>query len=105
MKIRKNKVIFIISLLISLLIVLFIISSNPIVSNKANVSEVLIEKIREQSIGTYSSRLPLLATFVTIDSYLGDRVYYTIYYFPFGTLGMSYSEIDGYNIEKPLTGW
>jgi len=31
-------------------------------------------------------------------------VYYTIRYFPFGTVGMSYSEEGLYNIEKSLTG-
>ncbi|MBR2637025.1 MAG: hypothetical protein IKD34_08320, partial [Oscillospiraceae bacterium] len=43
--------------------------------------------------------------FVSVEKVGAQRVYYTVRYFPFGAVGMSYGEADGYNIEKPLTRW
>ena len=45
----------------------------------------------------------MIPVYVRIDSYAEEKLYYTIYYFPFGTVGMSYVEGDGYNIEKSLS--
>ena len=42
--------------------------------------------------------------YVSVNSFDGIRGYYTVYYFPLGSVGMSYSESDGYNMEKPLLG-
>jgi len=52
----------------------------------------------------YSARLPLIPIHVSLDRMEQGTVYYTIRYFPFGTVGMSYSEEGLYNIEKSLTG-
>lgn len=83
--------------------VLFAISKNPIVSCDIEIPENYMEAVKEQAEGVYSKRLPLIPVYVRIDSYAQEKLYYAIYYFPLGTVGMSYVEGDGYNIEKPLT--
>ena len=62
-----------------------------------------MEAVKEQAQGVYSSRLPLIPVYVRVDSYMEEKIFYTIYYFPFGTVEMSYIEGDGYNIEKSLS--
>ena len=62
-----------------------------------------MEAVKEQAEGVHSKRLPLISLYVRIDSFAEVKLYYTIYYFLLGTVGMSYIEGDGYNIEKPLT--
>lgn len=37
---------------------------------------------------------------ISIDRFSNEWVYYTIYYFPFGTVGMSYGPGEGYDEEK-----
>ena len=86
-----------------LLIVLFAFSKNPIVSCNIEIPESYMEAVKDHAKGFYSKRLPLVPVYVSIDEYSAGALYYTIYYFPFGTVGMSYIEGDGYNIEKPLT--
>ena len=81
-----------------------ILAEKPVVSCKAEIPEHYLEAIESQSGGVYSHRLPLIPVYVSVDSFSEGKVYYTIYYFPFGTVGMSYTETDGYNMEKPLTG-
>lgn len=88
---------------VDLLIVLFAFSKNPIVSCNIEIPENYMEAIKEQAEGVYSKRLPLIPVYVRIDNYAEKKLYYTIYYFPLGSVGMSYIEGDGYNIEKPLT--
>ncbi len=39
---------------------------------------------------------------VTIDDFSNNRLFYTIHYWPMGTLKMSYSAIDGYSTEGHL---
>ena len=78
--------------------------SSPVISYKTGVPDHYLEAIESQAKGIYSQDLPLIAVYVSADRCVEDTVFYTIYYFPFGTVGMSYSERDGYNIEKPLTG-
>ena len=91
--------------IVALLIVgLSIFASNPIVFCKVDVPENYLEAIESQSKGTYSNVLPLVPIYVTVDGLEAEIVYYTIHYFPFGTVGMSYTETDGYNIDKPLSG-
>ena len=85
------------------IIVLVAFSKNPIVSCKIEIPENYMEAVKEQAEGVYSKRLPLIPVYVSIDSYAEEKLYYTIYYFPFGTVGMSYVEGDGYNIEKSLS--
>ncbi|MBE6114063.1 MAG: hypothetical protein E7191_03185 [Erysipelotrichaceae bacterium] len=90
----------IISFLIALIILYGAFKYDPVILNKEEIPQEYIEAIESQSEGVYSNRLPLLPLFVYIDGYVDDRVYYTIHYFPYGSVGMSYKEDDGYNIEK-----
>lgn len=93
---------------IFLLIVVFIIllrifSANLIISCDFDIPTTIYEAIEDQSKGVYSSKLPLVAVYVNVTDFSDEKAYYTIHYFPFGTVDMSYSESDGYNIEKQLT--
>ena len=89
---------------IALLVACFaFLASNPIISQKSQIPEDFLEAIKSQSRGLYSTTLPLVPVFVSVENFSSDSVYYTIHYFPFGTVGMSYTEEEGYNIEKPLT--
>lgn len=62
------------------------------------------QAIKSQAKGPYSQNLPLIPICVRITGFDRETVHYTIYYFPFGSVGMSYHPQDGYNIEKPLSG-
>lgn len=87
----------------ALIIVLKIFSSNLIISCDFDIPHSTYEAIERQAEGVYSSKLPLVAVYVNITDYSDEKAHYTIHYFPFGTVDMSYSERDGYNIEKFLT--
>ena len=89
--------------IVTLIVGLGFLSSNPIISPKTDISESYMEAIKGQSKGVYSKILLLVPIYVSVDSFSDDKVFYTIHYFPFGTVGMSYIEGDGFNIEKPLT--
>ena len=91
-------------IVIALIAVLGVFATNPIVSCKIEIPEDYLEAIESQSKGVYSEKLPLVPIYTSVDSYSDGIVHYTIHYFPFGAVGMSYIEGDGYNIEKPLTG-
>ena len=93
----------IIFITIAMIIVLRIFSANLIISCDFDIPNTTYEAIESQSEGVYSSKLPLVAVYVNITDYSDEKAYYTIHYFPFGTVDMSYSENDGYNIEKQLT--
>ena len=77
---------------------------HPVVTGRDYVTPPLREAALQQARGLYSNRLPLVPVFVRLDGMEGGTVFYTIHYFPFGTVGMSFSEEGLYNIEKPLTG-
>lgn len=87
-----------------LVLVLCLSAFNPVVVCSIDVPDTYFEAIESQSKGVYSRTVPLVPIHVSVDAFSEGRVYYTIHYFPFGTVGMSYAENDGYNIEKPLTG-
>lgn len=99
----KRKIGIGVILAVFLMIVLFVFSRNPVVSSNIEIPEIYMEAVKEQADGVYSKRLPLIPVYVRIDSFTDEKLYYTIYYFPFGTVGMSYVTGDGFNIEKPLT--
>ena len=99
----KKKIGIDVLIIVVFMIVLFTFSKNPIVSNNIEIPEFYMEAVKEQAEGAYSKRLPLIPIYVRIDSYAEEKLYYTIYYFPFGTVGMSYTREDGYNIEKSLS--
>ena len=83
-------------------LLLGIFSVTPIIIAGDNLPDGYSEAIRSQAGGVYSPRLPLVPVFVTISDFSEEIVYYTIHYFPFGTVGISYSVRDGYNMEKHL---
>lgn len=88
---------------VALVIVLRIFSANLIISCDFDMPQMTYEAIESQAEGTYSDKLPLVAVYVNVTDYSQGKAYYTIHYFPFGSVDMSYSETDGYNIEKQLT--
>ena len=86
------------------LLVLSVYASAPHISSEVDLPDGYLEAIRTQAAGVYSPRLPLVPVHVSVDRFVQDSVFYTIRYFPFGTVGMRFAAEDGYNIEKPLTG-
>lgn len=71
------------------------------------------EAVQSVSRGLYSARLPLVpacACITGIEQYDKDgepenTVYFDIHYLYFGRQGMSWSSVDGYNMEKQLFGY
>ena len=96
----KRKIIVILMVFV---ILLGFLSQKPVVSYKTQLSPEYKTAIESQSKGVYSSRLPLVPVFVSVEPPEQEKAFYTIYYFPFGTVDMSYSPQDGYNIEKQLS--
>ena len=90
-------------LFVALIVLLRIFSANPIISCDFDMPDETYEAVKSQAEGVYSNKLPLVAVYVDITDYSDEKAYYTIHYFPFGTVDMSYSESDGFNIEKQLT--
>jgi len=99
---KKYYVIAIIAVVLVLVLCWFAV--NPVVICGIDVPDDYLEAIESQSKGVYSRTIPLVPIYVSVDAFSEGRLYYTIHYFPFGTVGMSYAKNDGYNIEKPLTG-
>ncbi len=93
----------VILIFIILTILLRIFSANLIISCDFDIPHATYEAIENQAKGLYSNKLPLVAVYVNISDYSDGIARYTIHYFPFGTVDMSFSESDGYNIEKHLT--
>ena len=85
-------------------LLLGLLCTRPVVTGKEYVTPPLAEAAERQARGLYSVRLPLIPVHVSLDRMEQGTVCYTIHYFPFGTVGMSFSEEGLYNIEKPLTG-
>ncbi len=85
-------------------VVLAALASHPPVLYGNPLPQDYIEAVEAQAKGVYSRTLPLIPVCVTADKTEDDTLFYTIYYFPFGTVEMSYTPDDGYNIEKPLSG-
>jgi len=100
---KKKSIIVALVVVVSIL-TLCLSASNLGVVCTVDIPDNYLDAIESQARGVYSSKVPLVPIYVSVDSFADGRVYYTIHYFPFGTVGMSYAENDGYNIEKPLTG-
>ena len=100
----KKRVIITMVIVAILITSILIVALNPVISCENDVPQHYIEAIESQAKGIYSNVLPLVPIYVAVNSFETESVYYTIYYFPFGTVEMSYTESDGYSIEKPLTG-
>ena len=98
-----KKIILMVAIAAMLVLILSVFASNPIIMCKTELPKGYLSAIESQSKGVYSSRLPLVPIYSSVDSISDGKVFYTIHYFPFGTVGMSYTENDGYNIEKTLT--
>ncbi len=79
-----------------------VLSQRPILIGAENLPASLREAVTEQAGGLYSSRLPLVPVCVVIDGVSATSVDYTIYYVPFGSVGMTWVEGDGYSIRAPL---
>lgn len=102
---KKHKKAMIALLIVALFgMILACISSHPFVSRRCEVPEEYVAEIRAQSVGVYSKKVPLLPIYISIEQFSAGRAYYTVHYFPFVTLGMSYSLTDGFCQENPLTG-
>ena len=95
----------IIAALFILVLVLKVSTDHPFIAYSDNLPKNYYSAVQNQAKGLYSSRIPLVPIFVSIDDLERGTVFYTIHYFPFGSVGMAYSQGDGYNIEKPLAGW
>lgn len=91
------------AVVIALLLLLICVSCSVPLLGGSELPEAYTEAIRSQSEDLYSKKLPLVPMLVRVESFDGQTVCYTIYYFPAGSVGMSYCEQDGYNIEKPLS--
>ena len=69
--------------------------------------------VQSVSRGIYSDHIPLVPVYVEmadilkqeIDGKTEQFVYFDIHYLYFGQVGMSWSSIDGYNLEKQLFGY
>ena len=86
-----------------LLVTLAVFAAKPPVTGADSLPREYAAAIQDQSAGLYSETLPLVPLFVSVEEFKEDRVLYTIHYLPFGTVGMSYTKTDGYNIEKQLS--
>ncbi len=98
---KKRWIIGLLALLL-LAAALKILSRKPILIGAENLPASLRETVTGQAGGLYSSRLPLVPVCVVIDGVSATSVDYTIHYFPFGSVGMTWVEGDGYSIEAPL---
>jgi len=90
------------SIVLILTLFLGICASEPIVIARSDLPFRYLDAIKSQSAGVYSQRMPLIPVYVSVGSFSEESVHYTIPYFPFGTVGMSYSVRDGYIMEKHL---
>lgn len=82
---------------------LFVLAKNPVIIGGADLPQAYLTAIESQAQGIYSRNVPLVPVCVTVQPLEAQCVYYTIRYFPFGRVEMSYTPSDGYNIEKPLS--
>lgn len=89
-------------LLLFSIVLLCAFAEQPLLFCKTNLPGEYKIAVQDQAKGLYSQKLPLIPAFAKVENVADERIYYTIYYFPFGTVGMSYHPTDGYNIEKPL---
>lgn len=76
----------------------------PVVLNDDGLTCRLSAAIDSQARGLYSDKLWLVPVVVNVTGFTDKQVEYTIFYLPFGTVDMSYTKADGYNMKKPLTG-
>lgn len=80
---------------------------------KDDLTPEIHEAVQSVSTGLYSKRLPLVpacARITGIEQYNKEgkpeyTVYFDIHYLYFGRQGMSWSSVDGYNMEKQLYGY
>ena len=86
-----------------LMVLVGLYAVGPVVSCETELPKACLEAVERQSKGVYSPKLPLIPVRISVTGYEEETVFYTIRYFPCGTVEMSYRAGDGYNIEKPLT--
>ena len=78
-------------------------AAGPAISWGVELPEACLDAVESQARGLYSKMLPLIPVRVSVTGYEEETVFYTIHYFPCGTVEMSYRAGEGYNMEKPLT--
>ena len=93
----------IIPLILAVVLALAFLSQKPVMTYKEEIPQEYKTAVESQAKGVYSSRLPLVPFYVSVERVENEKVFYTIHYLPFGTVGMSFSAVDGYNIEKELS--
>lgn len=100
----KRWLLSVVSVIVFLALLVFLVMQPVVFCNGIDVPEDVLRSVRGQAGGLYSHILPLIPIYVYVERYseIGG-IYYTIGYFPFGTVGMSLG--DGFHMEKPLTGW
>jgi len=81
-----------------------LVLERPLVICRFDLPDGYIDDIVAQARGMYSERIPIIALCVTVDDYTDGAAYYTIHYFPFGTVGMTYIGDGGFDCTKYLTG-
>lgn len=100
----KRKLLAIAAVIAVIAVVLACFCANPVLSCPFDLPPAYEAEIRNQAKGLYSSRLPLVPVYVKVNAFNGVDARYTIYYFPFGTVEMSFINGEGWMVEKPLTG-
>lgn len=103
MKLRKRMKKMIV-LILAVTVLLGMFAHHPVILRDPELSDAYQDAVQDQARGVYSKRLPLVPMLVIVENLREQTVRYTVYYFPFGSVGMSYHPANGYNIEKPLTG-
>jgi len=91
-------------IILAVTVLLGILAQPPVILGCSELPEAYQDAVQNQAGGLYSKRLPLVPIFVNVENFYEETVQYSVYYFPFGVVGMSYHLTDGYNIEKPLVG-
>lgn len=86
-----------------LAVLLGLYAAGPAISCGVELPKDCLEAVESQAGGLYSKTLPLIPVRVSVTGYEEETVFYTIHYFPCGTVEMSYRAGEGYNMEKPLT--
>ena len=102
-EVNKIKRFIILFFVILLLIIVILKAFFPIAICKIDIPNDVSKKIEDHSQEVYSPTLPLLPVCVVIDSYENNKYYYSVYYFPFGSVRMSLAE-DGFYMEERLSG-
>ena len=91
---------------VAVLVVFASTSQKPMIFYEKTCEQMLSEEqedaIKAVSAGAYSTRCPFIPLMVRATEVREDYAAWTQYYFPFGTMEMELTGVDGYNCVKPL---